>query len=247
MNGEQPIPGPKSKRPGVRWSDTPTGRSTGQAPLATPVDPARQSRRESRPPSAPPGPPPQKAPEERLCRPPGPPPDAPAPESPWSVAAPLIAATAALVVLWLTARQPPGVWVLAHYVALVVASLNLLLLAAQFVGDRWERAERPAKWSAWALTVLVVLLWIRFDWYPQKWTNANGYKFKDLHHRWSGDIYYREFHTFDGGFLQAEGPMTASEKPHGHWRFMTLEKTDHVWFWYGQPVEEGEWHLRERL
>ncbi len=42
------------------------------------------------------------------------------------------------------------------------------------------------------------------------------------------------------------GPITPTHKPHGKWRSVdVVEGTiSRVWFWYGEFVTEGEWHLR---
>ena len=47
-----------------------------------------------------------------------------------------------------------------------------------------------------------------------------------------------------------EGPMSEGGKPHGHWKvgIFDLEtrefKNLHRWYWYGEEISEGTWHLR---
>jgi len=72
--------------------------------------------------------------------------------------------------------------------------------------------------------------------------------YTDYRTGWTNKIYYRKYSINDGSYLNtAEGPMSASNKPHGQWkefRFNDAGIVDRqVWYWYGKPVQEGEWHV----
>lgn len=70
-----------------------------------------------------------------------------------------------------------------------------------------------------------------------------------------GSVPVRRRIEFGGdAFKNAEGPLSESGKLHGHWVVNVLDNSDedlnletvHGWFWYGEEITEGEWHLRER-
>ena len=83
--------------------------------------------------------------------------------------------------------------------------------------------------------------------YTKTWYSDRGDKYIDTY---SPDdvITHRIFMTSDRSW-QATGPMTPSGKLHGQW-FVVSESVDgqmetrFKWYWYGDEVSEGEWHLR---
>ena len=55
--------------------------------------------------------------------------------------------------------------------------------------------------------------------------------------------------------MSGEGPMSASGKPHGEWENQDLRAgwwdlpgrgESKTWYWYGEEITEGEWHLRNK-
>jgi len=50
----------------------------------------------------------------------------------------------------------------------------------------------------------------------------------------------------------AHGPMSPSGKRHGEWTFFfhgdddTPPRLMASWYWYGEQISEGDWHLRNR-
>lgn len=78
--------------------------------------------------------------------------------------------------------------------------------------------------------------------------------YTDTRLRWQGDILYRELRTVrfskdeNALSLYAAGPMSASHKQHGHWTSHTYDDfpPTHTWYWYGEEITEGEWHLRNK-
>ena len=79
--------------------------------------------------------------------------------------------------------------------------------------------------------------------------------YRDTHKRWSGRITYRVLTMCTGTSFKErltpdsfEGPLSPSGKPHGHWVQTTwspYQRTDE-WYWYGEKITEGEWHLRNK-
>ncbi len=81
-------------------------------------------------------------------------------------------------------------------------------------------------------------------------------RYHDTHVRWGGTKHplYRRAECFsDASNLESSwavlsGPMSPSGKLHGQWT-MTLfghPEDTAAWFWYGEEITEGEWHLRNR-
>jgi len=84
----------------------------------------------------------------------------------------------------------------------------------------------------------------------------------DRYRRWDDSIVHREIRFYPAGSfydwpwptIETYGPMTRSGKRHGHWVIRRYDEKDVLllrevvdeWFWYGEPVSEGEWHLRNR-
>ena len=146
-------------------------------------------------------------------------------------------------------------------------SIVLSFLAAHYV-------FRPKKgWPRWALPVtilttgLVLYAWGSSDTIKDRWIKGST-RYSDTRQRWSGRLRARHFAVYDSpealqssdGVLFSEvramywghGPMAGTGKPHGQWecgtpgpsRFESNVRT--VFYWYGEAISEGEWHLRNR-
>ena len=90
----------------------------------------------------------------------------------------------------------------------------------------------------------------------EDWQHASGKDsatiFSDTCRVFGRQLIHRDMTHFDEkGHLdwEAGGPMSESGKPHGHWTTTLWEPrlnwTDQ-WYWYGEEVSEGQWHLRNR-
>lgn len=76
--------------------------------------------------------------------------------------------------------------------------------------------------------------------------------------RWDVSIYWCRIYYYAPGsrseHYHGEGPMTATNKPHGHWTGYSRLSYDSrlpyesfdEWYWYGEKISEGEWELRNR-
>ena len=174
-------------------------------------------------------------------------------------------------VLWLVGlRQNPGPWVLLHYAALAVACWCL----CEAIRRQWVRRPLTRLWYLLPIAA-VMFTYGTFDGYESVWTSVkqepgrsdlqmegdHGWDsdlkghfrtvYRDSRQRWGGSIYWRELdsHDADGHTVStSQGPMTETNKPHGHWRTHNWSdfKRQHEWYWYGELITEGEWHLRDR-
>lgn len=84
----------------------------------------------------------------------------------------------------------------------------------------------------------------------QIWNSVDA-QYEDTYRVWDDRHLTRYYSTKDAdGTLQtvAEGPMSESGRPHGEWTIIypSLEESTQQWYWYGEPITEGEWHLRNR-
>jgi hypothetical protein len=151
----------------------------------------------------------------------------------------------------LTIRTPPGPFVLVHYLSLMIAVGAL----ASWIATKWK-----AKWAgaiAIVSAIVTAVLWGRSDYYidhwdePTKATPGTIY-FTDYIYRGDDKPFYRRLHIQQkvGGTHHVEGAFSDSGKQHGRWHGYTLSsggiESHDDWYWYGERVSEGEWHLRNR-
>ncbi len=177
-----------------------------------------------------------------------------------------------LCALWWAAglRQEPGGWVFFHYAALGAA----VFLLCEAVDRNYVKRNIP-RVAYLLLAAAALLLFGTFDGYEETWTNIEskdwgkpdtqlpGYHgfdlelrgqkhtvYHDSRWRWSGAIYWRDFTVYgrNGEPFSSQGPMSTTNKPHGHWTEFSWSdfETHDRWYWYGDEVTEGEWHLRNR-
>ena len=84
-------------------------------------------------------------------------------------------------------------------------------------------------------------------------------RYIDTYRRWGRRLVYRELRVIPAGETLlsscfkfehcSEGPMSESGKPHGAWTYEERRdgyKMTHLWFWYGEEITEGDWHLRNK-
>jgi hypothetical protein len=112
--------------------------------------------------------------------------------------------------------------------------------------------SRP-KLRVWAVVgmgtaTLAAFFWVRNTGeFFRIWKNDSGVEFFDTFSR--ADPYHpihRHMTCYSPAFFYCRGPMAGETKPHGMWyeRYGS-DPTDHrVWYWYGEQISEGEWHLR---
>lgn len=156
-------------------------------------------------------------------------------------------------------------WALPHYTAM----LMLMAIGSYAVlGKAGLRGRAWARWTAFAICFGTLALYVRNDCYVRRWdakVQGNKTWYSDWRHRWSGRLYLRRLHSItDNGTWYASGGFSESGKMHGHWEHSVLSPDDptvwefrgykgskymlarDVWYWYGEEITEGEWHLRNK-
>jgi DNA-directed RNA polymerase subunit RPC12/RpoP len=152
----------------------------------------------------------------------------------------------AIVFSWECPRGPRPI--LGHCAAFFAGMAPLYFVAARL----------PSRFGIWARAAAAALGFAAVVWYDCKawsidtWTNSEGHEVRDFshfsdyrNHRW------REIWSSDPNedFWSAEGGYSDTGKLHGRW-VSTYRKPkfhqDEEWYWYGEKISEGEWHLRAR-
>jgi hypothetical protein len=180
-----------------------------------------------------------------------------------------VLATIGWVMFLATLFSPPSRAVAVCYVGLLVGVM------APFEGVRARNATRSwAKWlrpAGIVCMIAAVVLFARYDHFQRTWCTEwnpeklryeetaksplsikRGVVYHDTYTRFDSHITFRDLTTYDadGHLLRSSrGPMTASNKPHGEWKVVMWQPDCSIgreWYWYGEEVSEGEWHLRDR-
>lgn len=136
-------------------------------------------------------------------------------------------------------------WLIGHVsIIAAVASIGLFL-----------RTIYPWRWIwlgplTFAIAIGLVVLNHETATYTSHWENEEKVSFKDEYFRGAEFPFYRSASKLtDDEFWTAEGPMSDSGRMHGKWTFWNLRndaRTQPKWYWYGEEITEGEWHLRNK-
>jgi hypothetical protein len=141
-----------------------------------------------------------------------------------------------------------------HYLALIVATgwITTIVLRRYFPHAPWVTGV------AIAAAIGTAFVWGQFDYSIQEWTAPKDEEFEEVRYtdyvkRGHSKPFWRviNFTENDGHSWTDKGAMTESGKLHGMWhRFDTRGPVENWstdrWYWYGEPVSEGEWHLRNK-
>lgn len=135
---------------------------------------------------------------------------------------------------------------------LLPADILLLLfaigMAVYTAGLRFPSRRRLSRWCTAVVGILVFTAFFRFDTYTNYWTSENGMSYADTKQRYTGKIVYRRIWKFTPSYTSADGPIIQTGvdlKVHGHWSFLDRDfQREDRWYWYGEEITEGEWHLR---
>ncbi len=172
---------------------------------------------------------------------------------------------------WVGTFESDVPWATLH-----VAALGVAIGLSSYIALRRVRRLQQARWvwAPCALLGLLASIWygafltIDDRWatgldaktgervQTEDWQHAFGKDsatiFSDTRRVFGRQLIHRDMTHFDEkGHLdwEAGGPMSESGKPHGHWTTTLWEPrlnwTDQ-WYWYGEEVSEGQWHLRNR-
>ena len=106
------------------------------------------------------------------------------------------------------------------------------------------------------ITVLVLPLFCCCGWFfagttSESWTNDNGTEYLDTYTVFGRKHIHRKLWMYDDDnklIFSSSGPMSETGKPHGKWEMLhfDLNKLEYEYYWYGEVVSEGEWHLRNK-
>ncbi len=112
---------------------------------------------------------------------------------------------------------------------------------------RWPHRRGFIKVATAAGTLAFLVLFGSVDRFEDRW-ERDGKNYIDTRMRWGGRVIHRMVWQRDNnGFWSLSGPMSQSGKPHGEFvSFSVPGGRERLWFWYGESVSEGEWHLRNK-
>ena len=112
------------------------------------------------------------------------------------------------------------------------------------------------------LTVAAVYLWGHYDAYDVEWVHDNV-RYTDTYKVWGEQHIYRDVDAFETPeaankwlifpresfpILSARGPIAGTGKFHERWSYTYWKpfRIETKFFWYGEEISEGEWHLRNQ-
>lgn len=140
-----------------------------------------------------------------------------------------------------TIGSPPSLWVALHYLSLMAAIIGVVRTCA----EKWA-AYRGWIVAGGSVAGLCLIVWYgQHDSYREVWVDNDGTSFHDTYSR-GGRLKYR--YVFLKGGDSMDGAFAGEGKPrqHGKWDYWFGDNMTHVWYWYGEEISEGEWHLRNR-
>jgi hypothetical protein len=136
-----------------------------------------------------------------------------------------------------------------------IALIGATLVSLWFLPFR----RRSATLIGWGLVIAAILWWGYRDTYVVEWSQGSA-EYHDTFSRWTRKHLHRRVEAFsstdrdyEDRIYDANGPVGQSGKPHGRWSY--YYDADHVhpaerfqtkFYWYGEEISEGEWHLRNR-
>lgn len=148
--------------------------------------------------------------------------------------------------------SPYGLWLVGFMLIVGAAEHNWLIwlgslligtgaviLARQWTGPKVSLVVGVSFGAA----VLFLMLW--YGTYEARWSKDEFYYF-DTYSRWNGRHIHRRMRAEQpNGIVRTEGYLSPSGKLHGPWKTTGPNFESHVeHYWYGEPITEGEWHLR---
>lgn len=195
------------------------------------------------------------------------PPRAPKPRQPfdyqkWQGRIKVVTFWLSILMFFVTMREP-GFATISHYTALGL----LTGIGASWFATKWIPMHRRA--TIIVAVAVALFLWGRSDYYIKRWEKFNDgepTKYSDYYRRFSNTLFYRDIWIeLENGSHHIEGSFSESRKPHGHWHESVADDKANgykyfdykeqaipgwfykdTWYWYGEEITEGEWHLRNK-
>lgn len=123
----------------------------------------------------------------------------------------------------------------------LLAGILLVVLAGVLLGAvaRWPRIWKPGLICGGVLG-FVVMIWLGTKRVTiERWTSDSGTRIVDRFYGWGHTPYWE---SLDSDNFFSSGPLSPSGKRHGEWTSSGRRR----WYWYGDEISEGEWHLRNK-
>lgn len=154
-------------------------------------------------------------------------------------------AVSALMFLATLHRQ--GMAGFSHYLSLTILASFGFYKLLKYAPEAWRR------YGTIAAVVLSLVVWFKVDYSIHYWEDANEtsdeLNYTDYYARGADSPYFREYRVWykEGGYYYSAGSFSESMKQHGEWKSHSngLRPTS-SWYWYGEEITEGEWHLRRQ-
>ncbi|MCE9526745.1 MAG: hypothetical protein K8R36_11905 [Planctomycetales bacterium] len=164
---------------------------------------------------------------------------------------PLIVVAIICLVLFGCTLEGRGGVVLLNYLCLVEVGSTVAFLVWRFTRGHLLQYSKAIGFTVVAIPIGLIYLWASFDYYHEQWTTKDGWRVLETRKRWTQVPIERSIDVVDadGKWTQTlSGSVSASGKPHGEWHTLSMRdfSTQSSWFWYGEEISEGEWHLRDR-
>lgn len=128
--------------------------------------------------------------------------------------------------------------------ALAIAAL-IVHAATDTYTTMWTAIEDPETYELTETATPVAY------WGSRTGREISRIRYRDTYKRWGDRFVHRRIDNYDNrGHVTRSfaGPMSESGKPHGPWELALWDSHDRrlSWYWYGEKITEGEWHLRNR-
>lgn len=133
---------------------------------------------------------------------------------------------------------------------------SIALIGAGITANSMRKyAWRWTKLTGLLITIAAIYLWGRYDTYDESWSKDNV-RYTDTYTRWGHQHIYRDLDAYETPVTaekwsdrvwSAHGPIAGTGKFHGEWTYIDWRdfRTESKFYWYGEEISEGEWHLRK--
>jgi hypothetical protein len=154
-------------------------------------------------------------------------------------------------IIFLMAIAGTGLWArfyrsdapldLLSYLGAAVALFAIVL----FVRTKSSQHRRFATWIASTIAISLFAIFAFTDEQKETVETEDAWTVTSFT-RWGGTPIYRDVHLSGRTDTWMHGPVSQTGKAHGKWTSRIGASWKYVWYWYGEQVSEGEWHLRNK-
>ena len=113
------------------------------------------------------------------------------------------------------------------------------------------------RWTPGLIALIVILIGLSYNFATatrvETWISEDGgSSYTDTYSKWRGTFLHRSVTATDSEdnlISICSGPMSASGKPHGEWKMSIFQPeyaTRQQFYWYGDQISEGDWHLQSK-